>query len=74
MYSTRVPEEGPSYQVENVVSKEKDLLDFGELCGGNRSRLSFFLFVLRKEENKTKKRTKREEIEKGDYGPPTRKV
>ena len=37
------------------------------------SRMSWF-FVLRKIGNKTKKRMKEEEIEKGDCGPPTRKV
>ena len=33
-----------------------------------------FCFVFRKEGSKTKKRTKEEEIRKGDYGSPTRKV
>ena len=33
-----------------------------------------FIFVLRKKGSKTKKRMKEEEIEKGDCGPPTRKV
>ena len=32
------------------------------------------VFVLRKKGNKTKNRMKEEEIEKGDCGPPTRKV
>ena len=32
------------------------------------------IFVLRKKGSKTKKRMKEEEIEKGDCGPPTRKV
>ena len=34
----------------------------------------FVLLVWRKKESKTEKKTKVEEIEKGDYGPPTRKV
>ena len=34
----------------------------------------FFIFVLRKKGSKTKERMKEEEIEKGDCGPPTRKV
>ena len=34
----------------------------------------FFIFVLRKKGSKTKRRMKEEEIEKGDCGPPTRKV
>ena len=34
----------------------------------------FIIFVLRKKGSKTKKRMKKEEIEKGDWGPPTRKV
>ena len=33
-----------------------------------------FIFVLRKKGSKTKERMKEEEIEKGDCGPPTRKV
>ena len=33
-----------------------------------------FIFVLRKKGSKTKKRMKEEKIEKGDCGPPTRKV
>ena len=32
------------------------------------------IFVLRKKGSKTKERMKEEEIEKGDCGPPTRKV
>ena len=31
-------------------------------------------FVLRKKASKMKKRKKKEEIEKGDCGPPTRKI
>ena len=34
----------------------------------------FFFFVLRKKGSKAKKRMKEEEIEKGDCGPPIRKV
>ena len=34
----------------------------------------FLIFVLRKKGRKTKERMKEEDIEKGDYGPPTRKV
>ena len=34
----------------------------------------FLFFVSRKKGSKTKKRMKEEEIEKGDCGPPTRKV
>ena len=33
-----------------------------------------FFFVLRKKGSETKERMKEEEIEKGDCGPPTRKV
>ena len=40
------------------------------LCKGGK----FFFFVLRKKGSKTKERMKEEEIEKGDCGPPTRKV
>ena len=36
--------------------------------------LALVIFVLRKKGSKTKKRMKEEEIEKGDCGPPTRKV
>ena len=36
--------------------------------------LGFLLFVLKKKGSNVKKRTKEEEIEKGDYGPPTRKI
>ena len=36
--------------------------------------LNFLIFVLRKKGSKTKERMKEEEIEKGDCGPPTRKV
>ena len=39
------------------------------LCAEER-----FIFVLRKKGSKTKERMKEEEIEKGDCGPPTRKV
>ena len=35
---------------------------------------AFFIFVLRKKGSETKERMKEEEIEKGDCGPPTRKV
>ena len=35
---------------------------------------SLIFLVLRKKGSKTKKRMKEEEIEKGDCGPPTRKV
>ena len=36
--------------------------------------IALFIFVLRKKGSKTKERMKEEEIEKGDCGPPTRKV
>ena len=36
--------------------------------------LSFLTFVLRKTGSKAKKRTKKEKIEEGNYGPPTRKI
>ena len=36
--------------------------------------LLVFIFVLRKKGSKTEERMKEEEIEKGDCGPPTRKV
>ena len=38
------------------------------------SAISVLHFVLRKKGSKTKERMKEEEIEKGDCGPPTRKV
>ena len=38
------------------------------------TKFSHFFFVLRKKGSKTKERMKEEEIEKGDCGPPTRKV
>ena len=40
----------------------------------NGSRMILFIFVLRKKGSETKERMKEEEIEKGDCGPPTRKV
>ena len=46
----------------------------GRLRKFNRSREIDFIFVLRKKGSKTKERMKEEEIEKGDCGPPTRKV
>ena len=44
------------------------------MCGKLRLKKVSFFVVLRKKGSKTKKRTREEEIEKGDYGPPAWKV
>ena len=51
-------------RADSILSTGKNL-NVGQLC---------FIFVLRKKGSKTKERMKEEEIEKGDCGPPTRKV
>ena len=61
-------------EIPRLVSARDSLVNKREKLKELDSQIMSLIFVLRKKGSKTKERMKEEEIEKGDCGPPTRKV